>query len=82
MAEPVVLQAMTPEIRVLVQQYARGTLGFRDLCAEISRMGYGTGSLYEMVRAEQQRIAPYPWCHTPSVCAPRGYCRRDPNCGE
>lgn len=24
--------------------------------------------------------APYPWCRQPDVC--RGYCPRDPNCGE
>jgi hypothetical protein len=29
--------------------------------------------------------APYPWCHgDPTVedCIKRGYCRKDPNCGE
>lgn len=28
---------------------------------------------------------PYPWCHgspTKEDCAKRGYCNRDPNCGE
>jgi hypothetical protein len=25
---------------------------------------------------------PYPWCYQPYVCAGRGYCPRDPNCGE
>lgn len=28
---------------------------------------------------------PYPWCHgspTREDCAARGYCNRDPNCGE
>lgn len=28
---------------------------------------------------------PYPWCHgspTREECARRGYCNRDPNCGE
>lgn len=28
---------------------------------------------------------PYPWCHgspTKADCARRGYCNRDPNCGE
>ena len=24
---------------------------------------------------------PYPWCSQPDVCALKGYCKADPNCG-
>jgi hypothetical protein len=35
--------------------------------------------------AAQLREPPYPWCHgspTREACAERGYCNRNPNCGE
>lgn len=25
---------------------------------------------------------PYPWCRHPTICSAKGYCPRDPNCGE
>lgn len=25
---------------------------------------------------------PYPWCRQPERCAGKGYCPRDPNCGD
>lgn len=25
---------------------------------------------------------PYPWCWRPEICRGKGYCPRDPNCGE
>ena len=25
---------------------------------------------------------PYPWCYHPEICIKKGYCPRDPNCGE
>jgi hypothetical protein len=25
---------------------------------------------------------PYPWCSRPEYCAKKGYCDKDPNCGE
>lgn len=28
------------------------------------------------------RTPPYPWCRTPTDCAPRGYCARRPSCGD
>ena len=30
----------------------------------------------------EKRTPPYPWCHEPAVCVLKGYCPRDPNCGE
>lgn len=39
----------------------------------------------EAATAEEKRQPPYPWCHgspTREDCARRGYCNRDPNCGE
>lgn len=26
--------------------------------------------------------APYPWCRDPQTCALKGYCTRDPGCGD
>lgn len=25
---------------------------------------------------------PYPWCREPDACSGKGYCTRNPNCGE
>lgn len=25
---------------------------------------------------------PYPWCHRKAYCIAKGYCDKDPNCGE
>jgi len=30
----------------------------------------------------EKRTPPYPWCREPWVCVLKGYCPRDPNCGE
>lgn len=29
-----------------------------------------------------QRGLPYPWCSRPEYCRAKGYCARNPNCGE
>lgn len=34
---------------------------------------------------QEQAQTPYPWCHgspTKADCTARGYCNRNPNCGE
>ena len=38
-----------------------------------------------VVELEKSERTPYPWCHgspTKADCVKRGYCNRDPNCGE
>jgi hypothetical protein len=37
------------------------------------------------LKAWDQHFAPYPWCNgfpTIKACVDRGYCAKDPNCGE
>lgn len=46
-----VMKPRNEEIGRLVQECADGKLSFRDLCKTVATMGYGTNSLYEMVRA-------------------------------
>lgn len=36
----------------------------------------------ELPRDDDSGGLPYPWCHDPGTCVGRGYCPRDPNCGE
>ena len=33
------------------------------------------------VKPTEQEL-PYPWCVQPEACKGKGYCPRDPNCGE
>lgn len=30
----------------------------------------------------ERSTLPYPWCCQPEICQHKGYCPRDPNCGE
>jgi hypothetical protein len=32
--------------------------------------------------AADSNVPPYPWCHTPAVCSAKGYCTRNPGCGD
>jgi len=35
------------------------------------------------LRRELRKTAPYrEWCMDPELCAGKGYCPRDPNCGD
>lgn len=31
---------------------------------------------------EEELVGVYPWCSRPELCAGKGYCPRDPNCGD
>lgn len=53
----VVLQARTPTIGALVEACARKEIGFDHLCEEVSKMGYRTTSLYEMVCAAEWSVS-------------------------
>ena len=52
----VILLPRTPQIGEWVTQCAQGKLEFADLCIKVAGLGYKTTSLYEMGRAEEQRI--------------------------
>ncbi len=51
-----VLQARSPTISQLVEDCARGSLGFDELCIQVARMGYKTTSLFEMVCAAEEGL--------------------------
>ncbi len=52
-----VMQARTPEIGELVEQCARGQIDFDQLCLAVSRMGFKTTSLFEMVCAAEDALS-------------------------
>lgn len=47
---------------------------------------YAIGSSFELLAdALRGRRTPYPWCYgapTKAACIERGYCRREPTCGD
>jgi hypothetical protein len=51
----VVLTARTQSIGDMVQACADGDMSFDDLCSAVAAMGFKTTSLYEMVRAAEQK---------------------------
>jgi hypothetical protein len=65
---------------------------YYDIWEEIQRMtqvfypaAKTTGITVLPAVVVQEPKTPYPWCHgspTKADCAARGYCNRDPNCGE
>lgn len=53
----------------------------RDLQNAIN-MGRAWDQIFSTLFDPPKANAPYPWCLHPEICVGKGYCPRDPNCGE
>ena len=79
-----------PILRLLQDQNINGTIevGYAQQWPTLfkaERLGYvdSNGRVTETGRAFLAKSAAYgEWCRDPKLCAGKGYCPRDPNCGD
>jgi hypothetical protein len=57
----------------------------RDFCLihGADHMRTDRGPIAYCAQCDSRKSAPYgEWCHDPTICAGKGYCPRDPTCGD
>lgn len=81
MSDPVeFLARIFREVAICEQDDELGC-GLRDIVEREFR-AVGLHQATHVRFADATGTPPYPWCSQPDVCIPKGYCPRDPNCGE